>query len=95
MTVRLLRASATENDMPGTCCINCRWWNGRKDWAQEAMFEKDRHGKCERHHASAALRDDSAARLYPVGTCAWLDTRFDFSCAQWEKDAALRGGQRE
>ena len=72
-------------------CITCRWWNGDKTYAAEAWAERDRHGKCHHIHASAALPDDWPVHLYPVGTNAWLETRFDFSCRDWENDG--RGGK--
>lgn len=72
--------------MPGTRCVNCRWWNGDREYAPKAHNEKLRHGKCERIHPSSALRDDMQARLYPVGASAWLNSRFDFSCALWERE---------
>lgn len=76
--------------MPGTRCINCRWWNGDHEYAPTSVFENKRHGGCERIVASPALRDDTAARLLPVGTSAWVSTRFDFSCASWEKRAGAK-----
>lgn len=71
-------------------CITCRWWNGDKNYAARAYNEKARHGKCQHIHASPALSDDCPARLYPIGTNAWLETRFDFSCRDWENDG--KGG---
>lgn len=72
--------------MPGTRCLNCRWWNGDKKYAAECFTERDRHGKCESIISSMALRDDTSARIYPAVVGAWVNTRFDFSCARWEKE---------
>lgn len=71
--------------MPGTRCLNCRWWTGDRTYAAEAFDERHRRGKCEHVHSSPALREDRPVRLYPVGVNAWMDTRFDFSCRDWEK----------
>ena len=65
-------------------CETCRWWAGGKNPGEE-MFEHKKRGSCERIVASAAMRDDTAARIYPVDSGAVLSTRYDFSCAQWEK----------
>lgn len=65
-----------------TKCQNCRWWNGDVENAHENWG--DATGKCERIHASAASRDKQPARLYPVGTNAWLETKFDFYCPLFE-----------
>lgn len=71
--------------MPGTRCVNCRWWNGDRLLAPESVIERNRHGGCERIHSSPAMREDTAARLYPSGGNASLHTRFDFQCLLWEK----------
>lgn len=65
-------------------CITCRWWNGDRDYAAEAFNEKDRHGKCFHIVASPSHPDDWPVRLYPIGTSAWVEVRFDFSCRDWE-----------
>jgi hypothetical protein len=75
--------------MPGMRCLNCRWWTGDARYAPTAHIDKERSGNCERITASAALRSDTAARLYPVGVNAWLTTRFDFSCGNWERAAGI------
>lgn len=67
-------------------CLSCRWWTGDRDTSDiQYHTESERRGDCERIVASPALRDETAARLYPVNSGAVLSTRFDFSCSQWEK----------
>lgn len=74
--------------MPGTQCQNCRWWNGDAEQARNSYSEVLKHGKCEHIISSHALRDDWPVRLYPVGVNAWVSTRFDFSCRDWERAVA-------
>lgn len=74
--------------MPGTRCINCRWWNGDTKYAAISHNERTRHGKCQRIIASPALADDTPARLLPLAVGPWLDTRFDFFCVLWEASQA-------
>lgn len=76
--------------MSAVQCHTCRWWTG--DQSADALAthdERRKHGNCERIVSSGALRKDTPAQLYPVGTAAWLDTRYDFSCAAWEKSPAI------
>jgi len=75
--------------MPGTQCLNCRWWAGDREWALRSANTRDKIGDCMAIHPSIALPDDWPARLYPVGSNSRLSTRYDFSCALWEKVAAL------
>lgn len=74
--------------MPGTRCLNCRWWTGDTEHAPSSHDEKLRRGDCERIIGSAAARKETPARLYPMGAGVWLNTRFDFSCAMWEASPA-------
>jgi hypothetical protein len=81
--------------MPGTRCVNCRWWNGDTRYAAVTRTERDRHGMCQRIIASPALAHDTPARLLPVAASPWLDTRFDFSCALWETSPVALSGEKE
>ena len=69
-------------------CMTCRWWNGDREYAPRSYHEEDKRGKCQHIIGSPALSDDWPARLYPVGVNAWLETRYDFSCRDWEKSLA-------
>lgn len=80
--------------MPGTRCVNCRWWNGDRKWAPTGGFPRERRGKCFAITNSSALPDDHAAILMPFSSAVWIETRFDFTCGFWEKEigaAALTG----
>jgi len=68
-------------------CVSCRWWNGDRTYAAEAYGEKDKHGKCYHIVPSPALPDDWPVRLYPAGINAWVETRYDFACRDWESFA--------
>lgn len=65
-------------------CRMCRWWTGDREGHQSYGNESRKHGHCFAIHASQALPEKIPARLYPQGTIAWLETRFDFSCSLWE-----------
>ena len=59
-------------------CMDCRWWQGKRDeWSREDT------GTCDRIHAGGGDREP-LARIYPIGTSAWLETRRDFWCVLFE-----------
>lgn len=67
-------------------CLTCRWWNGDKSYASESFTESDKHGNCSHIVSSSALSEGWPVRLYPIGTTAYVSTRYDFSCRDWEKE---------
>jgi hypothetical protein len=85
---------ALEADLPGWRCASCRHWSGLSD--ARALEEDDLHhdGSCglaaldwdeDDDHAAVQRHPGSLARIesdYAVG--AWLRTRHDFGCVQWQ-----------
>lgn len=73
--------------MSAVQCHTCRWWGGDKSaYTLETYDERRKRGACQKIHTAAALPDNYPARIYPVGTNSWLDTRYDFSCRDWERE---------
>lgn len=65
-------------------CHACRWWTGRQD-APQLFHEDGKHGNCLHITSAAGQPEGSPVRIYPVSANAWLSTRYDFSCRDWEK----------
>jgi hypothetical protein len=59
--------------MADNICHNCRWWQGDRDeYGDDA-------GSCSMIHVGSGNRK-WLARLYPVGSPAWLETDKRFYC---------------
>lgn len=77
-TLTLFPGEQEEEDVSARKCKDCRWWAGRAEhWTPTTAV-------CERIHAGAGKRDDTA-RIFPVTSGAYLETDADFSCSLAEK----------
>jgi len=60
-------------------CRTCRWWHGDRD-----DYPVNENGTCSVIHSGGGRRK-APARVYPVGSPAWLETHRTFSCKLHEE----------